>query len=326
MKRKRGVKGSRPLKRKVELGLSKCGNSLGRLKQKHSSSVSRKEDQEVCKKDKGKKKVDFQKRSTLMKCKLEYQRLMKEQINSSNPPTGMYTLPGRDVTEWHGVKFVQDGPYKGLILKLFFKFPSRFPHEQLIIKSFQPKPQDMFHPMVHPLTGVIQCFATPSPIPPRSKPFINEILNGLNDVFENPQFNRWSTDDCQNPNALTLAVQNQVLFTQKVQQCIHCSFEGKYVNHPNSLIRFNPLSEVEYEMEKAKLCSQENLEAIGVPHQMLDMKPSVSDASKPQETVEQKFSALLDTSFGAVCPSNNIFAANPLNESRILPPRHSIWN
>jgi len=249
-------------------------------------------------------KKNFQIRSSLMKCKLEYMRLHKEWMDMSIAPKGIYILPGRDKTEWHGVKFVQGGPYKGLILKFFFKLPPRFPAEHLVVKSFQPKPQDMFHPLVHPMTGVIQYFANPSPMPPRSQPFINEILNGLHEIFENPRLTQWRPNDCQNPLALTLASQNPIEFNQRTLQCIHRSLEGKYVNHPNSLIRFNPISEHEYEIEKAKICMQENLEALERPKEM-ELAHNTSMTLGPGiRSFEDNKSAL--------------------NISKIQPPRHSL--
>jgi len=307
MKRRKAVEGS-PAKKRNSKRRSTLNKNVNRKKRKETYEPQ-KEEQEASKQPKGKSKRDFQKISSLMKCRLEYQRLQKEQMDTSIPPKGIYILPGRDRTEWHGVKFVQGGMYKGLILKFFFKLPPRFPREELVIKSFQPKPQDMFHPLVHPLTGVIQCFASPSPTPPRSQPFISEILNGLNSVFENAQVKRWRPDDCQNPLALTLAMQNPIEFSQRIQQCIRRSLEGKYVNHPNSLIRFNPLSDHEYEIQKAKICMQENLEAIGRPHD--DMKSNQM--------------ALLNTSFNRLNPNpKSINALSALNESRIQAPRHSL--
>lgn len=275
-------------------------------KKRNTISDQLKQEQEVLKQAQAKdnSKKDFQRRSCILKCKLEYMRLQKEWMDKSIPPKGIYVLPGRDKTEWHGVKFVQGGPYKGLILKFFFKLPPRFPAEHLVVKSFQPKPQDMFHPLVHPLTGVIQYFANPSPMPPRSQPFINEILNGLHDIFENPQLTKWRPDDCQNPLALTLASQNPIEFNNRTQQCIHRSQEGKYVNHPNSLIRFNPMSEHEYEIEKAKICVQENLEAL----------------ERPQEIKSAPITPM--TCLGS---SNRSFEnKSALNESRIQPPQHSL--
>jgi len=305
MKRRKIIDSSPSKRRNLKRRTSSI--KAGRTKRNLISDQRRdKEEQEVLKQAQAKdnSKKDFQRRSSIMKCKLEYMRLQKEWMDMSIPPKGIYILPGRDKTEWHGVKFVQGGPYKGLILKFFFKLPPRFPTERLVVKSFQPKPQDMFHPLVHPLTGVIQYFANPSPMPPRSKPFINEILNGLNEIFENPQLTKWHPDDCQNPLALTLASQNPIEFNHRTQQCIHRSLEGKYVNHPNSLIRFNPISEHEYEIEKAKICMQENLEALG----------------RPQEIEPAPITQM--TSLG---PSNRSFEdKNALNESRIQPPRHSL--
>jgi len=307
MKRRKTIDCSPSKRRNLKRRTRTVPKMVGRTKRNKTLDQRKdKEEQDAIKqaqaKDSNKRK--FQRRSSLMKCKLEYMRLQKEWMDMSIPPKGIYILPGRDKTEWHGVKFVQGGPYKGLILKFFFKLPPRFPAEHLVVKSFQPKPQDMFHPMVHPMTGVIQYFANPSPMPPRSQPFINEILNGLHEIFENPQLTKWRPDDCQNPLALTLASQNPIGFNQRTQQCIHRSQEGKYVNHPNSLIRFNPISEHDYEIEKAKICMQENLDALERPK---EMEPA------------------LITPITCLGPSNRSFEGkNALNESRIQPPRHSL--
>jgi len=200
------------------------------------------------------------KRTTVLKCKLELKKLKRRLLESGRGLPGLYIKEGRtDPTEFHGVKFVQGGPYKGLILKFFFKIGMK---NTPVVRVFMPQPQEVFHPMVNPTNGIIQCFGSPGPKAPRTDAFVHQLMAGLHEAFERPMFEEWRPDDCQNPVVLTIYRQKPVEFNRRKNSAIRQSQNQMFVNHPNSMIRFSPLSGTQFEVLRAKMMTKANLDAL----------------------------------------------------------------
>jgi ubiquitin-protein ligase len=155
-----------------------------------------------------------------------YSILMEYQQIQTRPPEGVYVIPSlKNILEWHGVLFVRQGPFKSGVFKFVVELPADYP-ESAPKTRFTSK---IFHPLVHPNTGVVDIssqFPTWTP----GQDYVVLILLFLKRMFYKKEFFNVNPEASEedgvvrgNPAAANLYRADKRAFQKAVDECVALS-------------------------------------------------------------------------------------------------------